>query len=217
MKILLLGSTGRTGRLVLRQCIVAGHTVSCLARKSNRIPKHDAVTVFEGSPTNKIDLEKALEGCDAVINVLNISRTSDFPWAKIRTPEDFLSKTMTLLISVTNQKNIKRLVVCSAWGVAETKGDLPGWFRWFIDNSNIGKAYADHERQEQLIEASTLDWTIVRPVGLTNSKRKQEVKETFNNKPKPTLTISRQRLAQYLVNCLENDRLIRQKVVISKS
>lgn len=217
MKILLLGATGRTGKLILQEAIDAGHAVTCLARQSERIPKHDAVTAIEGDPTNQVDLVKALEGCDAVISSLNVSRTSDFPWSKLRTPEDFLSKTMKLIISVAKEKHVKRLVICSAWGVAETKDDLPVWFKWMIDNSNIGKAYADHERQEQLLETSTLDWTIVRPVGLTNSKRKQEVIETYDNNPKPTLTISRQSLALYLVNCLKNDRLIKRKVVISKA
>ena len=45
---------------------------------------------------------------------------------------------------------LRRLVLTSAWGAGETAAEIPGWFRWFIQNSNIGPAYRDHERQEAL-------------------------------------------------------------------
>lgn len=197
--------------------LACGHQVSCLARKSERIAQRDGLTVFEGDPSLESDLKKALEGCEAIISVLNVSRTSDFPWASLRTPKTYLSDTMKQLVPLAETHEIKRLITCSAWGVAETKVDLPGWFRWFIDHSNIGMAYADHERQERIVEDSTLNWTIVQPVGLTNSKRKQQIRETFHNQPKPSLTISRLSVAQYLIDSLKLNNLIKQKVVISKA
>lgn len=176
----------------------------------------EGLNILEGNPAKKTDLEQAVAGTEAIINVLNVSRKSDFPWAKLRTPETFLSDVMSLLIPLSKQAQVRRLVVCSAWGVLETKADIPGWFRWFMDNSNIGAAYRDHERQEALIDKSKIDWTIVRPVGLTNGK-KQKVKVTVENNPRPSLTISRLSVAQYLVDCLNQDELIRKKVVISSA
>ncbi|MEP1032033.1 NAD(P)-binding oxidoreductase [Ekhidna sp.] len=216
MKLLLLGATGRTGQLVLKRLLENRFPVHCLARNTERIAKQDGVTLFEGDASNREDLERAIVGCDAVISVLNISRQSDFPWSGLRTPKAFLSETMKQLIPVAEFNCTKRLVVCSAWGVAETRKDLPRWFRWLIDTSNIGASYADHERQERIIQDSTLDWTIVRPVGLTNSRKSQVVREIFDGKHKPRLTINRHSVAQYLVDCLKSDRLIRKKVVISK-
>ena len=89
--------------------------------------------------------------------------------------------------------------------------------KWFINNSNIGVAYKDDERQEKILSASKLDWTIVRPVGLSNSKKKEDIKETFSNKPKPSILISRQSVAEYLVSSLGKEDLIGKKVVISKA
>ncbi|MTI31189.1 NAD(P)-dependent oxidoreductase [Xanthovirga aplysinae] len=213
MKILLLGATGRTGKYVLKQALESDYEVNCLSRNSERIQKQDGITVIEGNPNNKTDLEKAISDCDSIISVLNISRKSDFPWAKLRTPKKYLSDVMNLLVQIAEEGNLKRIVVCSAWGVAETKNDIP---KWFIESSNIGIAYQDHERQEKIISESKLDWTIVRPVGLTNSRRKENIKETFDNNSRPHLTISRQSAAKYLVDCLETDQLIGKKVVISK-
>ena len=216
MKILLLGATGRTGKLVLETALKKDYEVNCLARNSQRIDQKPGVNVFEGNPVNSDDLLCAISGCDYVINTLNISRKSDFPWAKLRTPENYLSEVMSTLIPIAEKQNITRIVICSAWGVAETKSDIPWWFKWFIDNSNIGYAYRDHERQEALLMDSNLPWTIARPVGLTNSKRKQTIQESFNNQPKPKLTVSRQSVASYLVDSLQRAELEGSVVVVSR-
>ncbi len=215
MKILLLGATGRTGRLVLQKALNQGHQVNCLARNTSRIKAQQGLKIFEGNPTQREDLKKAMFNCDAVISVLNISRNSDIPWASLRTPRDFLSKVMKCIVVVAEQLKVNRITLCSAWGVAETKHDLPNWFRWLIDYSNIGVAYADHERQEQLLKDSSLQWTIVRPVGLTNNKRMESIREFMEGHPKPNLLISRASVANFLIHTLSRKELVHKKVVIS--
>ncbi|MEM6805111.1 MAG: NAD(P)H-binding protein [Bacteroidota bacterium] len=217
MNILLLGATGRTGKLVLQEALEQGHRVHCLARKSSRIAKQEGLSIFEGNAHDTADLDKAIQNCQAVISVLNISRSSDFPWSSLRTPPHYMSEVMSRLIPIAKKQDIKRISLCSAWGVAETKEDIPIWFKWMIDYSNIGPAYKDHERQERMLEESKLDWTIVRPVGLSNVKSQESIKESLNNHPKPSLLISRKSLAKYLVASLENEELIHKKIVISKA
>lgn len=216
MKICLLGATGRTGKLVLDEALKSGHQVTCLARNIDRFKLQRSLSVLEGDTTKEQDLKQAIEGCEVIIIVLNVSRKSDFPWSKLRTPTTLLSDTMKLLLPLAESAEIKRLVVCSAWGVGETANDIPEWFSWFIKNSNIGAAYHDHARQEQLIESSKVSWTIVQPVGLTNAKRSEHVRESFLNTPKPNLTISRRSVAKYMLRVLENPDLANKKVVISK-
>lgn len=168
MKLLLLGATGRTGKQILQQAIDNHYHVNCLVRKLPNTVPAPGVTFFKGNPHHAPDLVNAMAGCEAIISTLNISRTSDFPWAKLRTPEHFLSETITQVIRLAGENNIKRIVVCSAWGVGETRKEIPAWFSWVIQNSNIRPAYEDHERQEALLKQSSLDWTLVRPTGLTN-------------------------------------------------
>ena len=198
MKIFLLGATGRTGKFVVDEALQRGHELNCLVRDPQKIKSvHERLKVFEGSPDNITDLERAIENCEAIINVLNVSRNSDFPWAKLRTSPMFLSYVMKNVIELAARHKVKRIIACSAWGVAETKNDLPRWFRWLIDNSNIGYTYRDHERQEKLLMSSALSWTIVRPAGLTNFKKYQQIIESYNNEPKPRMTINRISLAKY--------------------
>ena len=52
MRILLLGATGRTGKLVLEKALSKGYQVNCLARNSERIEKHEKLTVFDGNVNN---------------------------------------------------------------------------------------------------------------------------------------------------------------------
>ena len=163
MKILILGATGRTGRLLVEEALTHGYEINVLVRDERKLTINSAsISVYEGTPTDRAALAIAMRCCEAVLGTLNISRTSDFPWARLRTPETFLSDSMKHIIDLAGTQNIKRIVITSAWGVSETKKDVPGWFRWVIDHSNVSYPYRDHERQEALLKNSNLNWTAVR-------------------------------------------------------
>jgi len=160
---------------------------------------------------------QAVAGCNAVISTLNISRKSDFPWAPLRAPKTLMSNAMQVLLPIAKQQGIERLAVCSAWGTFETKQALPWVFRKLIDYSNIGHGYADHERQEQVVAQGGLAYTIALPVFLTNSKAQENITTTpASGAARPGLFISRQSVAQFLVNSLSNQDLVNQRVIISK-
>ena len=216
MKVLILGATGRTGRHLVSETLKLGFEINVLVRDKSKLPAYPpAVSVFEGTAVLKDDLAKAMQGCDAILSSLNISRTSDFPWAKLRTPKDFLSASMKNIIATAGELNIKRIVITTAWGVSETKKDIPFWFRWLIDYSNIRYPYRDHEVQEELLKHSNLDWTAIRPAGLTNSTKIRDVVVSFNNSPKPGLAVSRQNVARFMVDCLKNNLYVKQSPVVS--
>jgi putative NADH-flavin reductase len=214
--ILILGSTGRTGKWLLDEALMRGYSVNVLVRNKSKVPSHTHLRIFEGNPYDKNNLAEAVEGCEIVLSALNISRNSDFPWAKLRASESFLSQTMQNLIEIGALGKLKKVIFTSAWGVNETKKDIPWWFRWLIDNSNIGVAYRDHERQEKLLDNTSLNFTAVRPVGLTNSLVTQKVRVTLeNNTPTPHLTISRLTTAKFMLDCMEQNLYNRQKPIIS--
>lgn len=213
-KILILGATGRTGKILLRQMLDRGYEINVLIRNTERMVMHQNMSVFEGTPTDGKALEKAIEGCEVVISALNISRTSDFPWAKLRTQTHFLSQSLSNVIRLGTDLGVRRVIVLSAWGVGDTKSDIPWWFKWLIDYSNIGVAYRDHGRQEKLLIESGMDYTIIRPVGLLNSEREKNVLVSLNNAPKPGLTISRKNVARFIISILENSLYINQLPVI---
>lgn len=215
MRILILGATGRTGRLLVDEALRRGHEVNVLISHASKLSTNPKlVTVFEGTPLNPHILAQAMKSCDAVLSTLNISRVSDFPWAKLRTSVDFLSLSMKNILYVAKPLNVNRIIITTAWGAAETRKDIPFWFRWLIRFSNIGYAYKDHERQEKMLQKTDLNWTVVRPVGLTDEKKIKEVEVSLNNTPKPKLMISRFNTARFMMDVLEKNLYIREFPVV---
>lgn len=217
MKILILGSTGRTGKYLLTESLSRGFMVNILVRDANKVNvESEGLTIFEGTPSRIEDLEKAMQGCTHVLSALNISRMSDFPWANLRTPKDFLERTVQNLIDLSTVHPIKNIIVISAWGVSETKFDIPFWFRWTIDFSNIKYGYLGHEQQEKLLQKSNLNYTIIRPVGLTNSEKSKSIIITKNNSPEPNLLISRKAVAKFMLDILGKNQYEKQIITISE-
>ena len=215
LKLLILGGTGRLGKELLVEAIKREHTVHALVRDTDRLPFHsDKLVPFKGNPNNREDLSIAIRSCHAVLSALNISRTSDFPWSKLRTPKDFLSQTIENLIILADENLIERVIICSAWGVGDSRKEIPFWFRWLIANSNIGPAYEGHEAQEERLKASQLKWTAVRPVGLTQATQAKVVLVSSQGHPKPNLTISRRNVARFMLDILEQERFVGQTPTI---
>jgi uncharacterized protein YbjT (DUF2867 family) len=161
-------------------------------------------------------LEEAITGCDAILSALNISRKSDFPWSKLVSPPNFLSESMANVVLLATRLDIQRVIVITAAGVGDSARYTPGWFRWIIRHSNIGITYEDHERQEQALTNSTLRWTIVRPVGLTNAEKEKPVRVTVPGLEKPGFTISRMNVARFMIDILEQDKYVHDKPTISE-
>lgn len=215
MRLLILGSTGRTGRLIVKEALRRGYRINVLVRDKKTTPfYHHSIRVFEGLPTNQSDLAIAMQGCKVIISALNISRISDFPWARLRTPENFLSETMKNVIANAITLKINRIITISAWGVYEEKKNLPFWFRWLIDHSNIAAGYKEHEAQEEILKNSGLNWTSIRPVILSNSKKQRTVKVSDHNEPITGLFISRYGVAQFALKILHHNRYYKKSPVI---
>jgi putative NADH-flavin reductase len=212
MKILVLGATGRTGKIFAQLATAKNHQVTAIIRnkKDAILPR---VNYIEGLPTDEQLLTKTLQGMDAVVVSLNINRTSDNPFAKVVSPLTLISDSVKALIPAMQRNNVKRLITVSASGVGDSWKDMPLIARLFIRSTNIMRAYEDHDRQEQAVRKSKLDWTIVRPVML-NDKDSDEYKATIG---KPTSgSISRKGVAKFLLDSLESEKFVRDTVTLSK-
>jgi uncharacterized protein YbjT (DUF2867 family) len=212
MKILVLGATGRTGKLFAQLATAKNHQVTAIIRnkKDATLPK---VNYIEGLPTDEQLLTRALQGMDAVVVSLNISRTSDSPFAKVVSPLTLISDSVRAVISAMEKNNVKRIVSISASGVGDSWNDMFLVVRWLIRYSNIWKAYEDHDRQEQILRQSALDWTIVRPVMLND----KDVNEYTAVVGKPTGgNVSRKGVAKFILDSLESEKYVKDVVTLFK-
>ncbi len=218
-KIAVLGATGRTGIWIVKEALNRGYAVNALVRAQSSLDiEHPDLKIIKGIPTSARDLTQVMQECEAVFNALNISRKNEWwLWSKLSSSPTFLSEVAEKVVTVAKQIGLRRCLIVTAWGTGESKADLPSWFRFFINTTKIGVTYRDHERQEAVWEKSGLDWTIVRPVGLTNETQEKPIQVLLNSKTaKPDkMTISRREVAKFMLDSLEGDRYIQQKPIIS--
>src|SRR5258707_14426229 len=124
MKILILGATGKTGRLIVEEALKQGYDLNVLVRDKNKISFNSkSISVFQGTPTRRTDLAAAMQGCDLIISALGIVRASDAPWSKLITAKNFISESIKNAIAEADQQCVKRLITVSAWGVGDSKKD----------------------------------------------------------------------------------------------
>lgn len=81
MTILLLGGNGLLGHNVLNHLLQQGHAVHALLRNPaalyyHNFPNTHLLQVFEGSLLSDPDLERAAQGCDAIINCAGVTDMS---------------------------------------------------------------------------------------------------------------------------------------------
>jgi putative NADH-flavin reductase len=162
-------------------------------------------------------VKKAIEGCDAVVSTLSSFPASQGLFSKIKTPLDFMSRSIDNTVKVMQDKGIKRIVVMTALGVGESIREIPFLFRLMVKLTNIKYAYVDHDRQEKVLEASKLDWTVVRPVMLTDKDEEVSVVYNLNGNKKIKSAISRNAVAHFILDCIEKGEFIKQKPGISNS
>jgi uncharacterized protein YbjT (DUF2867 family) len=214
MKILVLGATGRTGKLIVEEAIKKGHQVVAIARDPAKLASSGA-EVMRGTPYDRETVEKAMPGCDAVINTLNVSRTSDNPWASLRAPKDLISKSAENALSAMKQHDVDRIVVLSTVGAGSSKASAPAVLRFIVALSNLRYAFDDHTRQENLIINSHTDYTIARAPMLSDRENESGVKvikEGSGGRLKRT--ISRRSVARFFVEIIENKKYLREVVGI---
>ena len=214
MKIAILGISGRTGSLVAREALSRGWKVNGIARDRTKVTVEGA-NIIEGTPYDKETIKKALDGCDAVISTLSLFPSSQGLFSGIRTPLDFMSSSIRNCVDVMKEKGIRRIVLMTALGVGDSYREIPLFFRVLIKISNLRHSYRDHDRQEKVLEKSGLDWTVVRPVTLTDAQDDLSVIHKQKGDRKFGSSITRIAVATFILDAIENGEFIGRKPGIS--
>jgi uncharacterized protein YbjT (DUF2867 family) len=217
MKIFILGASGRTGKHIVAKALENGHSVHALVRDTNKLKIiHPDLKIFEGSSLKPEDIRQGLKGCQAAVSCLNISRKSDFPWARLVAPPDLLSSSLKNLAMAMSAEGINRVIIMTAAGAGDSWNQMPWWFKGLIKSSNIWVTYQDHGKQEKLMEESGLAWTIVRPVGLNDKMDEENIIASIDGNPTPGFAISRLAVAAFIVNELTDNKYLMKKPVLSQ-
>ena len=75
MNLLVIGSTGGTGREIIAQALQGGHRVTAFVRKPKKLRTvHERLTVARGDVLDPASLDAAVPGHDAVLSALGHKR-----------------------------------------------------------------------------------------------------------------------------------------------
>lgn len=205
MKVLVVGASRGSGAAAVPELIKAGHLVTAFARSAVPSLGNDGVRQVAGDVMDADALGKAMVGQDAVIIALGVS---DNP-IKVRllrrasTQLDVRSRGTAHVLAAMRAAGVRRLIVQSAYGIGEPYATLPLQLKLFF-TLVIKPQVKDHERQEDLVRSSGLDWTLVRPVVLHDDPA--ELPATVDLDDHITSTkVSRGQLAQVLAETVRRD------------
>ena len=203
MRIALLGATGGTGRQVLDQALEQGHQVSALARDPAKLEPRTGLTVTPGDVLDQATVDACIDGADAVVCVLG-SRSSAEP-IEARGTERILAGMQT--------HGVRRLIAVTSMGVGDSIDQVAPVFR-AIMKLTLKRIMQAKEEQERLIMASGLDWTIIRPGGLTDGPRTGNYRSGLDKDIKAT-RVARADVAEFVVRQLTDDTYIQRAPAIS--
>lgn len=202
MQITIVGGSKGTGAQLAALAIEAGHVVTVVTRSGTVPEGADRVL---GSASDPAVARLAVTGADAVVVTVGGAKGVAHNRAAV---------TRTV-IEQMKQVGVRRLLVQSSLGAGESAQQMPLAPRLPM-KLVLAKPLADHEEQEAAVMASGLDWTIVRPAGLTDKPATGSWQALETSEP-GTLrgTIPRADLAACMLEVLEDNVTIGSALGVS--
>lgn len=187
--VLILGAGGQVAGNVIDRLIDNKEVnLTLYLRNAGRLDRFESsrIKLIEGDILDTAKLNEAMQGQDLV-------------YVNINGQEDLLT---AHIIEAMHAANVKRLILIAALGIEnEVSGAFGKWNR-----EMIGPYIDRYRKAADLIEASDLQYTILRPTWYTD---KDEVDYTISQKGEPVTgtEISRKSVADLIVRIIEDPAL----------
>lgn len=208
MKIVVIGATGVLGSRITNELLAAGHEVTAFARRSSAFTGWDGRPVrVDGDALDPEAVRAVVKDQDAVVVALGsgMSRKS-----KIR------SQGTLNVIRAMQVHGVQRLICQSTLGARDSWSTLNFFWKHIMFGGLLRPMFKDHELQEQMVEASGLDWTIVRPSAFDKSPRTgQYIEDVQNDRRGLRLKITLGDIAGFVARQIEDKRYLHRAVGIS--
>ena len=197
MKIVVFGATGKTGRLLVEQALAKGHKVTAYVRNPQSVKiENENLKIVVGNLSETLKLKDALAGAEACFSTLGGNSLTK------RSQE--LVSGIDNIVQVAEQEVVPKFIYLSSFGAGDSKKLMPGIMRFFIVDLMLRVPLADHNLNEKRIMSSKLQWTLVRPGGLTDGALTGNVSFGTEAFKQGKTSISRADVAAFMLSQLEN-------------
>ncbi|TVT28063.1 SDR family oxidoreductase [Salinicoccus cyprini] len=205
MNILILGATGRVGSHILKSTLNDNYHVKVLVRDVDKLRIKDRnLTVIEGNVLVEADIVNAIAGMDMVISALGTDGTTT------------LSESMPSIVKVMEDEGIKRIITIGTAGILNSRTE-PGKLRYQSNESKrrTTRAAKEHHKVYELLENSSLDWTIICPTYLPDGEHTSRYRIERDFLPENGKMISVPDTAEFAYRQIEDDGYIKARAGIA--
>jgi putative NADH-flavin reductase len=208
MNILIVGATRGIGRQLLEQALTSGHTVTALVRNPQKLAaRHERLRMIKGDILDSESVALAMAGQEAVCCTIGVK----VPWIRVTV----FSEGTKNLLQTMKRAGVKRLICVTGIGAGDSKGHGGFLYDSIVLPTVLRTIYADKDRQESLIKASDVDWTIVRPGFLTNGPLTEHYRILTNMTGVTAGRISRADVAHFMLKELEAKQYLSQTPLLT--
>jgi putative NADH-flavin reductase len=208
MNILIVGATRGIGRQLLEQALTSGHSVTALVRNPQKLAtQRERLRIIKGDILDADSVALAMAGQDAVCCSIGVK----VPWIRVTV----FSEGTKNLLQAMKKTQVKRLICVTGIGAGDSKGHGGFLYDYIFLLLLLKPIYADKDRQESLINASDVDWTIVRPGFLTNGPLTENYRILTNMTGVTAGRISRADVAHFILKELESKQYLRQAPLLT--
>jgi len=206
MKVIVFGASGKTGVLFVEEALESGYEVVAYVRSKESIKlTHPNLKVVVGQLNEKDKLKSVIKGSDACISTLG--------GGSLTKHSDAIIEGIDNIVSIMEEVKVKRFIYLSSIGAGNSRYYMPQPIRFFIADLMLRVPLADHNTNENRITQSQLDWTIIRPGGLTDGAKSVNLKHgSENTKLKGNISISRSSVAYFILHQLTNSKYLNKSV-----
>lgn len=186
-KVILLGANGHTARQIISRLLEQDDVkLTLFARNATRLNDFTDVNVqvVEGDARDLDALRDAIKGQDIVISAMGGMDLGDLT-------ED--------IVRAMNEQGVRRLIAISAGGIYD---ELPEPFNSW-DKDMVGHTRPTNLKTAEVIEQSSLDYTVLRPVWLTD-KSTEQIELTRKGEAFKGTETSRASLGRFIADLIEH-------------
>lgn len=209
MKIAVFGSTGKTGREVVRQAIDRGYTVTAYARNPQKLDiTHSNLTVVSGGLSDRDAIKTALQGADCVISALG-------PYFSVR--DTALSHGVSNILSAMKESGVSRIIQLSTISSPDPNDGKDFRAKMLVGmvKRSYPGSYAEIVRIGQMIRDSDMDWTLVRIALLNDKPLSKKLRVGYMGQKIVRTNVSREDLAWFMLEQAESAEHSRKAPAIS--
>ncbi len=208
MKLAIFGAAGRTGIPLVQQALEGGNDVVALVRTPSKLTiKNERLTVVQGDVTNLADVERVVQGADAVLSVLGHVKGS---------APDILTHAIRNILTAMDKYDVRRVVSMAGASatVPQDKPKLVNRLIKLITQMETGSLLQDAGQQIKLLQNSDVDWVVVRAPILTNGPHRGTYRVGWTG-VNTGIWVSRADIADFMLKQVTDTTYLRQAPLVS--